>query len=80
MEKSTLSTVCNRSSDALYVAEALSSQIDQLRSTLDHRSLFSAAYNRKLVRRIEVLDAVREEFLVLSRELHAAESEAVANG
>lgn len=75
-----LSTGLNRSEDALTVAEALSAQIEQLRSALDHRSLFSAAYNRKLVRRIEVLDTVREEFLVLSRELLVAESEVVCNG
>ena len=79
MEKLTLSTGLNRSEDALIVSEALSAQIERLRDALDHRSLFSAAYNRKLVRRIEVLDTVRAEFLVLSRELLTAESEIVGN-
>ena len=45
------------------MAEALSTQIEAQRNTLDHRSLFSAAFNRKLVRKIEVLDAVRAEYL-----------------
>lgn len=47
----------------LWVAEALSAQIERHRETLDHRSLFSAAFNRKLVRKIEVLDNVRAEYL-----------------
>lgn len=49
--------------EAIWVAEALSAQIEAQRNTLDHRSLFSAAFNRKLVRKIEVLDAVRAEYL-----------------
>lgn len=49
--------------EAIWVAEALSVQIEAQRNTLDHRSLFSAAFNRKLVRKIEVLDAVRAEYL-----------------
>lgn len=49
--------------EAIWVAEALSAQIEGLRSSLDHRSLFSAAFNRKLVRKIEVLDHVRAEYL-----------------
>ena len=49
--------------EAIWVAEALSTQIEAQRSCLDHRSLFSAAFNRKLVRKIEVLDAVRAEYL-----------------
>ena len=72
--------LCERSQEAIWVAEALSSQIEQLRCTLDHRSLFSAAFNRKYARKIEVLDHVREGFLELSRDLHAAESEVVKNG
>ena len=70
---------CERSQDALFVAEALSAQIEHSRSSLDHRSLFSAGFNRKLVRRIEILDVVREEFLNLSHELLAAEREVVNN-
>lgn len=62
------------------MAEALSAQIEHYRSALDHRSLFSAGYNRKLVRRIEILDSVREEFLVLSHELQAAEREVLKRG
>lgn len=80
MEKSTLSSACDRSQDALFVAEALSAQIEHYRSALDHRSLFSAGYNRKLVRRIEILDSVREEFLILSHELQAAEREVLKRG
>lgn len=71
---------CERSQDALFVAEALSAQIEHYRSSLDHRTLFSAGFNRKLVRRIEILDSVREEFLNLSHELLAAEREVMKNG
>lgn len=70
---------CERSRDALWVAEALSAQIEHNRGGLAHRSLFSAGFNRKLVRKIEVLDAVREEFLELSRELLASEKEVIEN-
>lgn len=80
MAGSTPFTPCERSQDALWVAEALSAQIAHHRGGLDHRSLFSAGFNRKLVRKIEVLDAVREEFLVLSRELLASEQEVLKNG
>lgn len=76
---SDLNQMCERSQEAIWIAEALSAQIEQLRSTLDHRSLFSAAFNRKYARKIEVLDRVRECFLELSRDLHAAESEVVKN-
>lgn len=71
---------CERSQDAMFVAEALSAQIEHYRSSLDHRTLFSAGFNRKLVRRIEVLDSVREEFLVLSHELLTAEREVMKHG
>lgn len=71
---------CERSQDAMFVAEALSAQIEHYRSSLDHRTLFSAGFNRKLVRRIEILDAVREEFLILSHELLTAEREVVKHG
>lgn len=71
---------CQRHQDALFVAEALSAQIEHYRSSLDHRTLFSAGFNRKLVRRIEILDSVREEFLSLSHELLAAEKEVLRNG
>lgn len=64
----------------MFVAEALSAQIDHYRSSLDHRTLFSAGFNRKLVRRIEILDSVREEFLMLSHELLAAEREVIKHG
>ena len=49
--------------EAIWIAEALSAQIESQRGCLDHRSLFSAAFNRKLVRKIEVLDHVRAEYL-----------------
>lgn len=71
---------CERSQDALFVAEALSAQIEHYRGSLDHRTLFSAGFNRKLVRRIEILDSVREEFLNLSHELLAAEREVMKHG
>ncbi len=64
---------CKSSQDALWIAEALSNQISQSQVTLDHRSLFSLTFNRKAARRIELLDAVREEYLALSRELLKAE-------
>lgn len=62
------------------MAEALSGRIDEHRRSLDHRSLFSAGFNRALVRKIEVLDRVRLEFLSLAHELQAAENEVVRNG
>lgn len=80
VQRNRIGECCERSQDALMVAEALSAQIEHHRSSLDHRSLFSAGFNRKLVRRIEILDAVREEFLVLSHELLAAEREVLRNG
>jgi len=69
----------NRSQDAIWVAEALSAQIEHLRDSLDHKSLFSAAFNRKYARKIEVLDFVRERCLEASRELLHNENE-VVNG
>lgn len=51
--------------------------IDKLRTSLDHRSLFSAAYNRKLVKRIEVLNKCRDDFMEYSRALLQAEKEVV---
>ena len=56
-------TACRTADDALIVAEALSAQIEVHRNTLDHRSLFSAAFNRKLVKKIELLDHIRMGFL-----------------
>lgn len=63
MEKSVLSSACKNAEDALTVAESLSAQIERHRDALDHRSLFSAQFNRKLVRKIELLEAVRSIFL-----------------
>lgn len=62
-------TACRTADDALIVAEALSAQIEAHRNTLDHRSLFSAAYNRKLVKKIELLDTIRQSFLDYAGEL-----------
>lgn len=63
MVGSTLSSPSLNAEEAIWVAEALSTQIEAQRNTLDHRSLFSAAFNRKLVRKIELLDRVRAEYL-----------------
>lgn len=79
MEKSTASIVLDRSQDAIWVAEALSAQIEHLRDTLEHRSLFSSAFNRKYARKIELLDKVRECCLEVARDLHAAEEEKLKN-
>lgn len=59
----TVFTVLKTADDALIVAEALSAQIEAHRSALDHRSLFSAAFNRKIVKKIEILDVVRQGYL-----------------
>ena len=66
--------------EALWVADALSSQVSQLRSSLEHRSIFSVGYNRKLARKIELLDQIREEYMILSRDLHQERQEARRNG
>ena len=65
--------------EALWVADALSSQVSQLRSSLEHRSIFSVGYNRKLARKIELLDQIREEYMILSRDLHQERQEARRN-
>lgn len=71
-------SACRTVDDALIVAEALSAQIEAHRNNLDHRSLFSAAYNRKLVKKIELLDHIRLGFLDYAGELrvNAATQEA----
>lgn len=61
--------------EAIWVAEALSAQIESHRSSLDHRSLFSAAFNRKLVRKIETLDVIRGEYLDMAAEARRASQE-----
>lgn len=66
---SSILTACRTADDALIVAEALSAQIEAHRNTLDHRSLFSAAFNRKLVKKIELLDLIRQCFLEYAGEL-----------
>lgn len=63
MAGSTVSSALLNADEAIWVAEALSAQIEAQRSSLDHRSLFSAQFNRKLVRKIELLDRVRAEYL-----------------
>lgn len=68
MAQSVLSA-CRTADDALIVAEALSAQIESHRNTLDHRSLFSAAFNRKLVKKIELLDLIRQGYLDYAGEL-----------
>lgn len=67
----TVFTACRTADDALIVAEALSAQIEAHRNTLDHRSLFSAAFNRTLTRKIELLVKVREGYLTYASELRA---------
>lgn len=79
MAKSIPSIRFDRSQDAIWVAEALSAQIEHLRDTLEHRSLFSAAFNRKYARKIELLDHVREQCLDASCALLQEERE-VVNG
>lgn len=59
------------------VAGALGDVITQLRGSLDHRSLFSSGYNRKLSQRIEILDKVKDDFLEYSRALLQAEKEVI---
>lgn len=68
---------CETSDEALMVAEALGDVISHLRSSLDHRSLFSSGFNRKLVKRIECLDKVRDDFMEYSRALLQVEKEVV---
>lgn len=58
--------------EALWVAEALSAQIEAHRSALDHRVLFSAGFNRKLAKKIEVLDLIRREYLDMSAAVRMA--------
>lgn len=65
----TVLTACRTADDALIVAEALSAQIESHRNALDHRSLFSAAFNRKLVKKIELLDLIRQGYLDYAGEL-----------
>lgn len=67
----TVFTVCRTADEALIVAEALSAQIEAHRNTLDHRSLFSGAFNRKLTRKIELLTQVRESYLAYASELRS---------
>lgn len=69
MARSIISSVCETPAEAIWVAEALCSQIEALRGSLDHRALFSAAFNRKLVRKIELLDSVRQQYLELASDL-----------
>lgn len=68
---------CESSDEALMVAEALGDVISHLRDSLDHRSLFSSGFNRKLVKRLEVLDRVRDDFMEYSRALLQVEKEVV---
>lgn len=62
-------SACRTADEALIVAEALSAQIEVYRNTLDHRSLFSAAFNRKLVKKIELLYLIRQGYLDYAGEL-----------
>lgn len=78
MAESTASRPSLNAEEALWVAEALSTQIEAQRGCLDHRSLFSAAFNRKLVRKIEVLDRVRGEYLDLAAQARREAQEEAA--
>lgn len=78
MAASTPSRRLLNAEESIWVAEALSAQIQELRHSLDHRSLFSAAFNRKLVRKIEVLDTVRAEYLDMAADARRASQEEAA--
>lgn len=78
MAESTASRPSLNAEEAVWVAEALSTQIEAQRACLDHRSLFSAHFNRKLVRKIEVLDRVRGEYLDLAAQARREAQEEAA--
>ena len=78
MAESTASRPSLNAEEAIWVAEALSTQIEAQRGCLDHRSLFSAHFNRKLVRKIEVLDRVRGDFLDLAAKIRREAQEEAA--
>lgn len=78
MAESTPSSEQLNAEEAIWVAEALCSQIEALRSSLDHRSLFSAAFNRKLVRKIELLDRIRSRYLDMAAMSRRASQEEAA--
>lgn len=72
MAGSTPSRLQLNAEEALWVAEALSAQIETHRSALDHRVLFSAVFNRKLAKKIEVLDLIRGEYLDMAARVRIA--------
>lgn len=72
MAGSTPSRLQLNAEEAVWVAEALSAQIESHRSALDHRVLFSAAFNRKLAKKIEVLDLIRGEYLDMAAQVRIA--------
>ena len=78
MAESTASRPSLNAEEAIWVAEALSTQIEAQRGYLDHRSLFSAHFNRKIVRKIEVLDRVRGEYLDLAAQIRRKAQEEAA--
>ena len=75
MAGSTPSRSALNAEEAIWLAEALSAQIEAQRASLDHRSLFSAAFNRKLVRKIELLDRIRAEYLDMAAECRRSAQE-----
>lgn len=67
---------CATSEEALWAVEALSDQVGKLRHALEQRSIFSMGYNRKLARKIEFLDGLKDEYIILARDLQQASKEA----
>lgn len=68
-------SVCVSSQEALWVAEELSTRIESLKATLDHRSIFSPGYNRNLAKRIELMERIREAYMKQSRDFYLAARE-----
>lgn len=68
MDGSTASRSPLNAEEAIWLAEALSAQLEGIRTSLGYRSMFSALYNRKLVRKMELLDRVRAEYLDIAAE------------
>lgn len=67
--------VCQTSTEAMWAAEELSTRIEGLKATLDHRTIFSPGYNRNLAKRIELMEKLREAFMKQSRDFYQAAKE-----
>lgn len=64
--------VCKTSTEALWAAQELSTRIESLKATLEHRSIFSPGYNRNLAKRIELMERLQEAFMTQSRDFYLA--------